>query len=444
MKNFRKNQGITLIALVITIIVLIILAGVTINIVLDQNGIIEKTQEAKNKTEQASDIEKIRLAILEAQIGESGYQELTADNLGIALIKDGTKTLVFDSEDGTKHILFLDEKKEYKLDSNGNIENLNINFATKYVAPSSQDDAKNEGVIGIGTDGKTVDMDLWEYSPLENGSFGLNTEEGLDSSGNSGRHTGYKGGYTDDGRIIGSIPIYISMDNGDNFVPVTSLVHSFYNCTELKVAPNIPYTVEDMGVTFYMCTNLEIASDIPTSVTSMHYTFSNCTELTSMPNIGESVVEFSGAFQQCINLINTTKLPNTINFMSGSFAACSSLTVAPEIPENATELNNTFQGCTSLRKAPSIIPNKVENMQSTFENCSSLQFPPSIIPLSVKNLRFTFFNCENLSGTITINAEPDTFDNCFSNAVIVNGTELRLNGSCSVLPELREQGGNII
>lgn len=35
MKNFRKNQGITLIALVITIIVLIILAGVTINIVLD-------------------------------------------------------------------------------------------------------------------------------------------------------------------------------------------------------------------------------------------------------------------------------------------------------------------------------------------------------------------------------------------------------------------------
>ena len=142
MKNFRKNQGITLIALVITIIVLIILAGVTINIVLDQNGIIEKTQEAKNKTEQASDIEKIRLAILEAQIGESGYQELTADNLGIALIKDGTKTLVFDSEDGTKHILFLDEKKEYKLDSNGNIENLNINFATKYVAPSSQDDAK--------------------------------------------------------------------------------------------------------------------------------------------------------------------------------------------------------------------------------------------------------------------------------------------------------------
>ena len=75
MKNFRKNQGSTLIALVITIIVLIILAGVTINIVLDQNGIIEKTQEAKNKTEQASDIEKIRLAILEAQIGESGYQD---------------------------------------------------------------------------------------------------------------------------------------------------------------------------------------------------------------------------------------------------------------------------------------------------------------------------------------------------------------------------------
>lgn len=440
----REDKGITLVALVITIIVLIILAGVTLNIVLDQNGIINKTKEAKNDVEQAENIEKITLAIIEAQMGESGYQELTADNLGSELIKDGTKAVVSDNEDGTRHILFLDEKKEYKLDSNGNIENLNINFATKYVAPSSQDDAKNEGVIGIGTDGKTVDMDLWEYSPLENGSFGLNTEEGLDSSGNSGRHTGYKGGYTDDGHIVGSVPIYISLDNGDNFAPVTSLVHSFYNCTELKVAPNIPYTVEDMGVTFYMCTNLQIASDIPKSVISMHYTFSNCTRLNSMPNIGENVVEFSGAFQHCINLINTTKLPDTITLMSGSFAECSNLTVAPEIPENATELNNTFQGCTSLKKAPSIIPSKVENMQSTFENCSSLQSPPSIIPFSVKNLRFTFFNCENLSGTITINAEPDTFDNCFSNAAIVSGTELRLIGSCSVLPVLREQGGNII
>lgn len=43
----KRNQGITLIALVITIVVLIILAGVTINTIIGENGIIIKAQEAK-------------------------------------------------------------------------------------------------------------------------------------------------------------------------------------------------------------------------------------------------------------------------------------------------------------------------------------------------------------------------------------------------------------
>lgn len=43
----RKSKGITLIALVITIIVLIILAGVAINLTLEDNGIFEKAKYAK-------------------------------------------------------------------------------------------------------------------------------------------------------------------------------------------------------------------------------------------------------------------------------------------------------------------------------------------------------------------------------------------------------------
>ena len=45
-KNRRQN-GITLIALVVTIVVLIMLATVSINAVLGQNGIIKKTKQAK-------------------------------------------------------------------------------------------------------------------------------------------------------------------------------------------------------------------------------------------------------------------------------------------------------------------------------------------------------------------------------------------------------------
>ena len=60
MKRERKQTGITLIALVITVIVLLILAGVTIAALCGDNGILTRAKEAKEKTEQAQkDEEKI-------------------------------------------------------------------------------------------------------------------------------------------------------------------------------------------------------------------------------------------------------------------------------------------------------------------------------------------------------------------------------------------------
>ena len=60
MKRERKQTGITLIALVITVIVLLILAGVTIAALSGDNGILTRAKEAQEKTEQAQkDEEKI-------------------------------------------------------------------------------------------------------------------------------------------------------------------------------------------------------------------------------------------------------------------------------------------------------------------------------------------------------------------------------------------------
>ena len=52
-KFMKKTKGITLIALVVTIVVLLILAGVSINMVLGENGIVTKAKDARDKTEQA-------------------------------------------------------------------------------------------------------------------------------------------------------------------------------------------------------------------------------------------------------------------------------------------------------------------------------------------------------------------------------------------------------
>ena len=51
----KNNKGITLVALVVTIVVLLILAGVSINLVLGDNGIVKKAQDAKTKSAEASE-----------------------------------------------------------------------------------------------------------------------------------------------------------------------------------------------------------------------------------------------------------------------------------------------------------------------------------------------------------------------------------------------------
>lgn len=64
----KKNKGITLIALVITIIVLLILAGVSIATLTGDNGLLSKAQEAKEKTEEARRKEEQELKNVEIQL----------------------------------------------------------------------------------------------------------------------------------------------------------------------------------------------------------------------------------------------------------------------------------------------------------------------------------------------------------------------------------------
>lgn len=77
MKKFKETQrGITLIALVITIVILIILATVTLNVVLGDGGLIQRAQQAKELTEEAAEEEEQQILNL------TGYfDELAADSV---------------------------------------------------------------------------------------------------------------------------------------------------------------------------------------------------------------------------------------------------------------------------------------------------------------------------------------------------------------------------
>ena len=61
MEKNCKNKGITLIALAVTIIVLLILAGISINALAGQNGILSRTIKAKNDSDVASDLEYLQV-----------------------------------------------------------------------------------------------------------------------------------------------------------------------------------------------------------------------------------------------------------------------------------------------------------------------------------------------------------------------------------------------
>ena len=64
----KNNKGITLVALVVTIVVLLILAGVSINLVLGNNGIIVKAREAQKKSAEASQNDLIGMNELTQQL----------------------------------------------------------------------------------------------------------------------------------------------------------------------------------------------------------------------------------------------------------------------------------------------------------------------------------------------------------------------------------------
>ena len=108
------SKGITLIALVITIIVLLILAGVSIAMLTGENGVLTKATESKEQTGIAQEKEEITLAYSAAKTnkGDKVAEEVTADELNTELDKLNSKGEA--SGSGTLKVTFGD--REYTID----------------------------------------------------------------------------------------------------------------------------------------------------------------------------------------------------------------------------------------------------------------------------------------------------------------------------------------
>ena len=129
-KIICNTKGITLIALVITIIILLILAGITISQLIG-SGLFEKAKLAKNRTKEAEEVENQRLSEYETQINELGEgtknDEPTISAKDIANAEDKSKYYgkivngyTCENSEGIENwlLLYADEDNAYLIPSN--------------------------------------------------------------------------------------------------------------------------------------------------------------------------------------------------------------------------------------------------------------------------------------------------------------------------------------
>ncbi len=71
-ENIKKANGVTMLALVVTIIVLLILAAITLNLAVGENGIIARAKLARDKAKNASIAEEEAMNLAAGEIDNAG------------------------------------------------------------------------------------------------------------------------------------------------------------------------------------------------------------------------------------------------------------------------------------------------------------------------------------------------------------------------------------
>ena len=194
MKNL-KQKGITLIALVVTIVVLLILAGVTIAMLTGENGIINQASKAGDKTNLSEEKEKVQLAVTGAYLedGRQEIQETTLDEEVGKYFKNYSVESGEDDEGIEGYIVTVtDTGRRYFVDKNGSVtEMIKGPIAIHTISPEEQvEDGEKvtiiltvtatEGTITKITkpDGSSVvNTNTTTYEVTDNGTYSFKIEQ---------------------------------------------------------------------------------------------------------------------------------------------------------------------------------------------------------------------------------------------------------------------------
>ena len=199
MKN-KQEKGITLIALVVTIVVLLILAGVSIRLVLTNNGVISKAKEAEKLTDEgnAKDIMSLYLAGLAFEKEQdSGFR--LADYLSSNIGNDGLEDFLNNGDGhaqvaykGYKYLVNLDD---YSFEYLGKTDGEGVNRHIKQVLDNNNEDVPGIAMVEAG-EIETEDLGWKVLSVNSDGTVNLiankNTGFEVSLSGINGYTNGVK------------------------------------------------------------------------------------------------------------------------------------------------------------------------------------------------------------------------------------------------------------
>lgn len=327
---------------------LLILAGVSVSVVADKNGIIQNSQETKEQT-RAAMVEKERdLWKLEGQIYQSDSEKETLEKVLERLEKENTIT--------------KEEKQAILETGEVTIAGKTIIFIDGTIVACGNEENSADGSFLGNTSIKRGDIEQINIITALNG-HDANDEKTWDiSERKNGRYLAW----------------YEDKDN-NNFWEVTIAGNG-----RVKLNKSAKLLFKALG-TYAGKIEMNGIENLDTSeVTDMSYMFTDGSQYTDLDLSSfdtSNVTTMSGMFYGCSKLTNV----NLANFNT----------------KNVVKLSNLFNGCSAIENINlnSFETSNVTNMYGMFGNCENLKNVnlKSFDTSKVTNMEAMFFNCKSLS-----------------------------------------------
>ena len=291
-EKLKKSSGITLIALIITIIVMLILVAVTVNLANEKGGLFVTTRKAASETQAAAEKETLS-AELVGGIKAGGEFDISAVNLpdNMKWCDEGDNDFNSVSKGqpskGEASWVITKNNNKFYVNENGNLSD---------TAPMTYEDALAKGWVYLEAEG--VKGVIYGGAESVTVTKIINNVPVFKDKGEDDEDLVFKGYQDVDVTQSGIVVSFCQNEKVEsvdfNGVNVSLLDDGFAYCTNLKSVTGMEGMTEILSNTFDSCTSLTNIT-IPSSITSIDSTaFLNCTNLTQI-TINKAQDSISGA-----------------------------------------------------------------------------------------------------------------------------------------------------